>query len=441
MKGCSGRAAIVGFAVLLSAATARGTVTYRSGGGCNLGGQTCDFGLLLDEQTPPSTSTSFHDFSWGGAACPAPTTHDYACGYFFGQATLDYMGLTLRASSNLRRHDAALGAERVVTGTAEITVTGMTGSVATPTTGFAKFHFGLAGTFSTTRSDPAVVIDATAYSFLVADAQHFLQCTGTNCGGVVAECALGADCVISVPYSTVTPGMWNPGYYIVHLNTGVSLAADPQTLAGWDATGFVNFQDTVALTAIEIEDSDHQPVPGAYFTIPDADGNGNPFVVPTQPPPSTTSTTTTTVATTTSVTATTTSAHPPTTTTTVVSPATTTTTTLPGATCVHAATLPSIDCRLGQLQALVRSDVPPGALQNQLLAALSQARIKTGQVEALRAAGKKHPARSAVGHVISALDSFKQRLKSHAARHLSAKTMLLADVADVLKDLRAVRHG
>jgi hypothetical protein len=65
----------------------------------------------------------------------------------FGEATLDFTGLTMRAACNLRRHDAASGVGRQVYAGADIDVYGMTGSVATPATGFAKFHFGLSGTF------------------------------------------------------------------------------------------------------------------------------------------------------------------------------------------------------------------------------------------------------------------------------------------------------
>jgi Cys-rich repeat protein len=119
-----------------------------------------------------------------------------------------------------------------------------------------------------------------------------------------------------------------------------------------------------------------------------------------------------------------------------------TTTTLPGTGCVHAATLPSVNCRLAALRALVTANVPASALQTQLLAALTQARGKTTQVETLLAAGKKRPARSALGRAITALGSFKHRLKSRAARHLgSVKTTLLSGTADLVKDLRALRHG
>ncbi len=125
-----------------------------------------------------------------------------------------------------------------------------------------------------------------------------------------------------------------------------------------------------------------------------------------------------------------------------VQPPTTTTTTLPGTGCAHAATLPSVDCRLAALRILVTSKVPAGALQTQLLGALTQTRGKTSQVEALRAAGKKRPARSALGRAISALGSFTHRLKSRAARHLgSIKATLLSRAADLVRDLRILRHG
>ena len=118
------------------------------------------------------------------------------------------------------------------------------------------------------------------------------------------------------------------------------------------------------------------------------------------------------------------------------------TTTLPGTACVRAVTLPSVGCRLDALRALVSSTVPAGTLQKQLLAALTQARGKTSQVEALAAAGKKRPARAALRRAINVLASFTHRLKSRAARHLgSTKTTLLTGAADLVKDLRALQHG
>src|SRR5206468_920090 len=72
-------------------------------------------------------------------------------------------------------------------------------------------------------------------------------------------------------------------------------------------------------------------------------------------------------------------------------------------TCDRAATLPSVECRLDALRTLVTSNVATGALQNQLLAALSRARAGTARVEALRAGGNKRRARFVLGRAISAL--------------------------------------
>jgi hypothetical protein len=117
-----------------------------------------------------------------------------------------------------------------------------------------------------------------------------------------------------------------------------------------------------------------------------------------------------------------------------------TTTTLPTE-CVRTVTFESVICRLGALRTLVVANVPAGPLQTHLLATITQAQGKAGQAEMLRTQGKKRPARSAVGRTIAALGSFKHRLKARAARGLgSLRATLLADAADLVKDLRALRH-
>jgi hypothetical protein len=147
MKSTAAWATLLGFVLVLSPGTAQSFINYHAYGGCSLGGGICDPGLNQTSTVPTVTATSGGDFSWTGALCPAPTTPDYACASIFGEATLDFTGLTMRAACNLRRHDAASGVGRQVYAGADIDVYGMTGSVATPATGFAKFHFGLSGTF------------------------------------------------------------------------------------------------------------------------------------------------------------------------------------------------------------------------------------------------------------------------------------------------------
>ncbi len=410
MKSTLGRVALAGFALLLSAGTARSLIVYNAYGGCSLGGGICDPGLNHTANAPPVTSTSGGDFSWGGALCPALTTPDYACASIFGQATLDFTGLTLRAASNLRRHDAASGAGRQVYAGAEIEVYGMTGSASVPPTGFAKFHFGLGGTFSTTRSDPAVTVVAHGYSTLSADTQHYIQCTGTDCAGAASECAIGSPCAITIPYtSNPTPGTWSPGVFRVRLRTDVAAGATPPTLAGWDAETFANFQDTVALTAITVEDVNHQPVPGAYFTIPDADGKGNAFIVPSEPPPTTTST---------------------------LSALSTTTTTLPG--CTRQASYPSVRCRLDALGTAVQAGVPAGPLATQLGALVGRTRDAVAGAEAATTPRKR---KKALAGAVRSLGSFAKKLRSKKAKTLDdAVRSVLGTAADGLRtDLKAFK--
>jgi hypothetical protein len=404
------RLAALALLLLLSAGTARGIVVYRSEGGTNIVGFGSNLNFLKDTYTPPSTSTTGGDFSYGGALCPSPTTQNYLCGSIFGQATRDFMGLTMRASCNQRRHAAAAGMGGIIYGGAEITVIGMHGSAAAPASGFAKFHFGLGGTFSTTRSDAAVTVHATGYSFLSADKQRFIQCTGTNCGTLVSECAIGGGaCEISVPYSDA-PGTWSPGYYFVRLRTDVYMGATPSTLTGWDATAFANFADTLALTAITIEDVNHQAVPGAYFTIPDADGMGNDWVVPTEPPPPPTTTTLASTTTTTGApgTTTTTAAHPTTTTTTAGNPLTTTTGASPTTTTVPAATEACGTCADEDVNGLVDFEEPaccPAAGVRTL--AVRKARLTSQGADTLVALDATVPS-TALGDVVPGRDLFLQ---------------------------------
>ncbi len=405
MKRTLGRAALAGLVLLLSAGTARSLVVYHSYGGCSLGGGVCDPGLNRTVNSPPSNVTS-GDFSWRGALCPQPPGPDYACASIFGQATRD-TGLTMRAACNLRRHDAASGAGRQVYAGAEIEVYGMTGSVATPTTGFAKFHFGLGGTFSATRSDPAVTVVAHGYATLNADTQHYIQCTGTDCGGVAGECAIGSPCAITIPYAlSPTPGVWSPGVFIVRLRTDVASGATPPTLTGWDAETFANFEDTVALVAITVEDVNHQPVPDAYFTIPDADGMGNAFVVPNEPPPTTTST------------------------------LPTTSTTLPG--CTGQASYSSVHCRLDSLGLAVQTGVPAGPLATQLGALVGGTRDAVARSEAATTPRKR---KKALAGAVRSISRFAKKLRSKKAKTLDdAVRGGLGTAADAIRtDLKALK--
>jgi hypothetical protein len=428
-----GRAALAGLVLLLSAGPAQSLIVYHSYGGCSLGGGICDPGLNQTAYVPPTAVTSGGDFSWQGALCPVPPGPDYACGSIFGQATHDSLGLTMRAACNLRRHDAASGAGRQVYAGAEIEVYGMTGSIATPTAGFAKFHFGLGGTYSATSSGSAVTVIARGYATLNADTQHYIQCTGTDCGGVVSECTIGSSCAITVPYALDTPGAWSPGFFGVRLRTDVSSGATPFTLTGWDAEAFANFEDTLALTAITVEDMNHQPVPGAYFTIPDADGMGNDFIVPSEPPPITTTTLATASSTTTITTTTTTLATTSSTTTLATA---STTTTLPG--CTNEASYPSVRCRLDALGTAVEAGVPAGRLATKLGALIGRTR---GAVTGTEAATTPRKRKKGLKGAIRTLGSFAKKLRTKQARTLDeALRTTLGTTADALRtDLKALK--
>ena len=87
---------------------------------------------------------------------------------------------------------------------------------------------------------------------------------------------------------------WHPTDLIrVRLRTDVGITS-PLGVAGWDAEAIADFGDTLQLPAIEIQDRDHLPVPGAHIVIPDASGPGTMLDLDNTPPSTTTTATSTT---------------------------------------------------------------------------------------------------------------------------------------------------
>jgi hypothetical protein len=148
----------------------------------------------------------------------------------------------------------------------------------------------------------------------------------------------------------------------------------------------------------------HQPVPGAYFTIPDADGMGNAFVVPTEPPPTTTSTLSTTTS-------------------------TVTTTTLPG--CTNEASYASVRCRLDALDAAVQLGVPAGRLATKLGALVGRARDAVTRAETATTPRK---VKKGLAGGIRALKRFAKKLRSKKAQALDdALRTTLGAAADTMR--------
>jgi hypothetical protein len=330
MRGAPRIAAAASFAFLLSrAATSQALVRYEAGGGWFFSGDD-QGGLLQQVFTPPAVEMSGGDFSIHGASCPPLGTPNFLCARFLSKAEIVGDRLTLRSQARFTRHDATgIGGSQLAYGDTRIWVLQM-GSVAAPLTGYAYFNFGLAGVASATASNASVVVHGTGVATLYAPGLMAIQCTGYPCPPIV----------VPMNENPNDNQAWHPSTGIFVSLRADANAAAPLGVDGWDAEGVADFADTLELISIEIKDADHQPVPGAYIYIPNADGNGLTLPISNEPPPSTTTTTTLGTTTTTTLASTTTTTLPGTTTTTspgvsstttTVSPATTTTTTLPGA--------------------------------------------------------------------------------------------------------------
>jgi hypothetical protein len=428
--------AIVVVAVASSSGTSRSSIEYEASAGWNVG----DEGYSLKQRFSPPVIANFGgDFSRHGALCPDPGTHDYLCMRAGSEAAL--VGppgggglLTLRAEARLTRHDGVgLGNEEIVYGEARMSVFGI-GTVAVPDSGFVVFNFGLSGTVSASASSAALAAQANGVATLYADQAYGIQCFGYPCPGIPLRFDKG-DPHASFKFDG----------FLIDLRADVR-DKPPAGFAGWDDEMIADFHDTLVLLSIEVQDDNHQTVPGASVFVESYDNMGTPLPISNEPPPPPVITTTTTnqSQTTTTIlpgTETTTS------TTTVFSIATTTTTSVPPGTCdLDAPTFTSIGCRLDGLLARITSDASLGDYQQKLppslagaAARLHEAADSCGSGDAKRAGKKiKNTAHGLVqyGHRLSGRRAHR-RLPATLRKELVARgNAIRADVTTLRRALR-----
>jgi len=349
--------AIVVVAITCSSGTSRSSIEYEASAGWNVG----DEGYSLKQEFSPPVIANFGgDFSRHGALCPDPGTHDYLCMQAGSEAAL--VGppgggglLTLRAEARLTRHDGVgLGNEEIVYGEARMSVFGI-GTVAVPDSGFVVFNFGLSGTVSASGSSAALAAQATGVATLYADKAYGIQCFGYPCPGIPLRFDK-ADPHASFKFDG----------FLIDLRADVR-DKPPAGFAGWDDEMIADFHDTLVLLSIEVQDDNHQTVPGASVFVESYDNMGTPLPISNEPPPPPVTTTTTTnpgQTTTTTVPGTETVT---TSTTTVFPIATTTTTSAPPGGCdLGAATFASIGCRLDGLLVRIAGETSLGDYRQKL---------------------------------------------------------------------------
>ena len=146
-----------------------------------------------------------------------------------------------------------------------------------------------------------------------------------------------------------------------------------------------DFHDTLVLLSIEVQDDNHQTVPGASVFLENYDNMGTPLPISNEPPPPPVTTTTTTnpgQTTTTTVPGTETA----TTSTTSVFPVATTTTSAPPGGCdLDAPTFASIGCRLDGLLVRIAGETSLGDYRQKLPPLLAAAAARLD--EAARSCG------------------------------------------------------
>lgn len=387
MRGSLRPLVALSVAVLSVCATSRADaiVLFRASGG-GVFGRTEIFGTKEDTR-PQTVDTG--DFGHGGAYCAAVGTPDYICARYFAEAGLaGGRRLTLRALARVERRNAAtFPGGALIHGVAQVSIYGMTGSVASPVS-YAYINLGLSGTRAMSTNNGNVTVQAFSTVSL---------------NGVPVQCDGSTACApVKVPNFDPAGGL------VLSLRVDAAIA-NPQGASGYDAAAVADYSDTLELLAIEPRDANDQPIPGAYYTIPDV--NGEPYVIPTTPE---------------------------TTSTTVAGATTTTTTTLPPG-CVPEATTASVRCRLDALAAAVQT-AATGSLGTKLQAKLAAARASLVKAEAL-VAGPASKRRKALRKTLKQAGAFAKLLGSKKARRTideATRTALGAPVPVLDADLRAL---
>ena len=363
----------------------RASVEYEASAGWNVGDEDIAEAAVL----APAIASFGGDFSRHGALCPDPGTHDFLCMRAGSEAGL--VGppgkgglLTLRAEARLTRHDGVgLGNEEIVYGEARASVFGI-GTVAVPDSGFVVFNFGLSGIVSASASSASLATQATGVATLYADKAYGIQCFGYPCPG------------IPLRFNKADPNAsFKFDGFLIDLRADVR-DKPPLGFGGWDDEMIADFHDTLVLLSIEVQDDNHQTVPGASVFLENYDNMGTPLPISNEPPPPPVTTTTTTnpgQTTTTTVPGTETA----TTSTTTVSPFAPTTTTgaPPGGCDLDAATFASIGCRLDGLLVRIAAETSLGDYRQKLppplagaAARLDEAAQSCGAGDAKRASKK-----------------------------------------------------
>jgi hypothetical protein len=244
------------------------------------------------------------------------------------------------------------------------------------------FNFGLSGTVSASASSASLAAQATGVATLYADKAYGIQCFGYPCPGIPLRFDK-ADPNASFKFDG----------FLIDLRADVR-DKPPLGFGGWDDEMIADFHDTLVLLSIEVQDDNHQTVPGASVFLESYDNMGTPLPISNEPPPPPVTTTTTTnpgQTTTTTVSGTETA----TTSTTVFPIATTTTSVPPGGCDLDAPTFASIGCRLDGLLVRIAGETSLGDYRQKLppplagaAARLDEAALSCGAGDA-KHAGKK----------------------------------------------------
>jgi len=224
-----------------------------------------------DDPVPKPIDIS--EFSFGGALCPAPGTHNYLCGRLRSEAGINGGRLFLRSGVRFKRTDAdPMFPETAAYADTRITITSIGGYVGGTATR-AAFYFGLSGTLSKTTSDASVPIQAFSSATLYAGSGGGVQCFGEN------------DCLPDADLHKVTVTDWIPsqGFSLI-LRSDVAAVAPFGHPGGWDAEVVADFSDTLEIVAIQLLDENDNPIPGVTLTA--LDQNGDPILsFPNEPTP------------------------------------------------------------------------------------------------------------------------------------------------------------
>jgi hypothetical protein len=392
--------------LLAVAAPARAFIQWEASGGHNIGNGIFP---LQQVQNPPAAVS-------GGNVCPAPGTPNFICASFAGKSELVQTPgggrILMHARSELRQtnftgNDGYLQSF----GGARVTIGDIKGNVSSPVTQ-AVINFAFHGTITKMINNANVTVVDRAVAYMVADTQYFLNCAGDFCD----------------PIKVLISNNWNPGaqngaYLFVDLRTDTATKAPVGEV--FDATLIADYENTLELVSIQLQDANGVDVPGRELIATDALGQPL-FTFPNGPP-----TTTTTLPTTTTTL--------PGGTTPTTLPGTVTTTTLP-AVCPAGASFGSIGCRLAKLVLAVQ-DAASGSVESKLVGKLAGAQQAVAAAEQALATSKKQSANK-IGKALNALSAFKNALKTRAAKKAldkSTRAALAAPLAALRADLKTLR--